>query len=336
MKVCLYGAGAIGGLLGVHLATAGAEVSVVDAGPVLRAIQEKGLRVEEGGAVHCAKVRAVADPAELGPQDVVIVAVKGPTLSLLADRIGSLLGEKSVVLTAMNGVPWWFFHGFGGRYAHTHLKSVDPDGSVAAAIPHDKVLGCVIDLSCANVEPGLVHHVAGRKLTIGEPDNTVTPRVRQLAGLLDAAGFDTTVSPSIQHDIWFKMLGNITHNPISAITGATTDRIVDDPLTARLCVEVMAEAIEVGRRLGCVVHETPEQRNGATRKLGAFKTSMLQDVEAGKAVELDALIGAVSEIARIVGVPVPFTDALLGLARLKARVLGLYPETEEQPRVATA
>jgi len=327
MKICIYGAGAIGGLLGARLANKGAEVSVVEVGPTLAAIEAHGLRVQEGSELVSAPVKAVSDPATLGQQDLVIIAVKGPTLKAIAPRVAALLGPHTVVMTAMNGVPWWFFEGFGGEYAGMQLKSVDPDGSIAAAIPPDRVVGCVIMLSCRPIEPGLIQHVSGNNLTIGEPNDTISDRVRTLCGLFTTAGFNVTMSSSIQKDIWFKLLGNMTHNPISALTGATMDRILDDPHTNDLCVKIMTEAGEVGKKIGCALTETPEQRNEAGRKLGPFKTSMLQDVEARKATELDGLVGVVCEIARKVNVSTPFTDALFGLARVQAQVLGLYPET---------
>jgi 2-dehydropantoate 2-reductase len=327
MKICLYGAGAIGGLLGVRLAHKGAEVSVIEVGPTLEAIQKHGLRVQENGEMVSAPVTATSDPSTLGPQDLVIVAVKGPTLKFIAPKIGPLLGPETVIMTAMNGVPWWFFHGFGGEYSRAQLQSVDPGGKIDAQIPADRIIGCVIMLSCRLIEPGVVEHVSGNKLTIGEPDNSISLRVGALGTLLTAAGFNVSVSPSIQKEIWLKLLGNMTHNPISALTGATLDRILDDPFVSDLCIKIMYEAAAVGKKFGCVMTDTPEQRNESTRSLGAFKTSMLQDVEAKKAVELDALVGAVSEIAVKVGVPTPYTDALLGLARVQAQVLGLYPET---------
>ena len=326
MKVCLYGAGAIGGLFGVRLAKGNNQISVIEAGSVLEAIQKHGLRVESGGQMISAEVTATGDPASLGPQDLVVIAVKGPTLKFIAPKIGTLLGPDTVVLTAMNGVPWWFFQGFGGDYQGTRLHSIDPDGTIAAGIPAERVVGCVINLSCSLIEPGVVNHVSGNKLTIGEPNNTESQRVRDLGALLTSAGFNVTVSSSIQKDIWFKLLGNMTHNPISALTGATMDRILNDPLTSDLCIKIMTEAGEVGKKFGCAMSETPQQRNESTRALGAFKTSMLQDVEAKKAVELDALIGVVSEIGKKAGVATPFTDALFGLARVKAQVLGLYPK----------
>jgi 2-dehydropantoate 2-reductase len=328
MKVCMYGAGAIGGLFGVRLAKGKHEVSVVEVGPVLEAIQKHGLRVQSGGQMISAEVMATSDPAALGPQDLVIIAVKGPTLKFIAPKIGSLLGPDTAILTAMNGVPWWFFQGFGGDFDGTRLQSIDPDGTIAASIPAGRVIGCVINLSCSLIEPGVVNHVSGNKLTIGEPNNTESERVRDLGTLLTSAGFEVTVSPSIQNDIWFKLLGNMTHNPISALTGATMDRILNDPLTSDLCIKIMTEAGDVGKKFGCAMKETPQERNEKTRALGAFKTSMLQDVEAKKAVELDALIGVVSEIGKKVGVATPFTDALFGLARVEAQVLGLYPQAK--------
>lgn len=326
MKICLYGAGAIGGLMGVRLAKLGNEVSVVEVGPTLEAIQKNGLRVQTGGQTLSASVIATNDPAILGPQDLVIVAVKGPTLKFIAPKIHTLLGPDTIVMTAMNGVPWWFFHGFGGSLAGTELQSIDPDGTIEAGIPADRIIGCVIMLTASLIEPGVANHVSGNKLTVGEPNNTDTPRVRKLSALLADSGFNVSVSLSIQKDIWLKLLGNMTHNPISALTGATLDRILNDPLTSDLCVKAMREAAAVGEKFGCIMADTPEQRNEGTRALGAFKTSMLQDVEAHKAIELDALVGAVSEIAVKVGVPTPYIDAILGLTRVKGRVMGLYPE----------
>ena len=324
MKICIYGAGAIGSLMGVHLARQGATVSVVEVGPTLAAIQQNGLRVIEKGAVETASVTASCDPASLGPHDLVIIAVKGPTLKFVAPRIAALFGPDTTILTAMNGVPWWFFHGFGGAFEGTQLLSVDPDGSIGRGIPVERVLGCVVHLSSKFVEPGVVEHVSGNRLIIGEPNNTDTPRLRQIESLLTQAGFEITVSNSIQKDIWLKLLGNMTHNPISALTGATMDRILNDPLVSNLCIKAMYEATAVGNKFGCIPKDTPEQRQETARSLGAFKTSMLQDVEAGKALEIDALVAAVSEIGNKVSVPTPYIDVILGLARLKAQIMGLY------------
>jgi len=324
MKVCIYGAGAIGGWLGVKLARAGCEVSVVARGATLEALRSHGLRLLQGGEQLAAAVKASPSPAELGVQDLVVVAVKEPSMADVASAIAPLLGPKTIVLTAMNGVPWWFFEGFGGRYAGTRLKAVDPDGSIAQAVPAHHIIGCVVHASCSLDGPGQVHHHFGNKLIIGEPSGEKTARVRELSALLEKAGFESVVSEQIQKDAWYKLWGNMTMNPISAITGATTDRVLDDELVRGFIHSVMLEAKEIGARIGIPIDQSPEDRHVVTRKLGAFKTSMLQDVEAGKAVELDALVTVVKELGELTEVATPYTDALLGLARLHARVRGLY------------
>ena len=326
MKVCIYGAGAIGGWIGARLARAGCEVSVVARGETLQAIQARGLRLQEGGQESAAQVRASASPAELGPQDLVVVAVKAPAMADVAAAIAPLLGPDTVVLTAMNGVPWWFFEGFGGALAGTRLKAVDPEGAIARAIPAKHIVGCVVHASCAVPEPGLVKQHFGNKLILGEPSGEKTPRLAQLAALLQRAQFEVEVSEQIQKDAWYKLWGNMTVNPVSAMTGATADKVMDDELVRAFISRVMLEARDIGARIGIPIAQQPEDRHQVTRKLGAFKPSMLQDVEAGKAVELDALVTVVKELGELTGVDTPFTDALLGLARLHARVHGLYPQ----------
>jgi 2-dehydropantoate 2-reductase len=324
MKVCIYGAGAIGGWMGVKLAKAGSEVSFVARGATLQALQQHGLRLQEGAQVVAAKVKASASPAELGVQDLVVVAVKAPAMAEVAKSIRPLLGPDTIVLTAMNGVPWWFFQGFGGSYQGTRLKAVDPDGSIAEAVPAKHIIGCVVHASCALKEPGFVQHHFGNKLIIGEPSGAKSQRVLQLASLLERAGFETVLSEQVQKDAWYKLWGNMTVNPIAAMTGATTDRILDDELVRGFISTVMLEAREIGARVGIPIAQMPEDRHQVTRKLGSFKPSMLQDVEAGKPVEIDALVTVVKEMGEMTGVPTPFTDALLGLSRLHARVHGLY------------
>ncbi|MDD2737183.1 MAG: 2-dehydropantoate 2-reductase [Desulfuromonadaceae bacterium] len=325
MKICIYGAGAVGGFIGAQLAHAGYEVNVVARGATLKALSEQGLRLLSDGISLVEKVRATDSPEELGVQDLVIVAVKTTAMAEVAQKIAPLIGPDTIVMTAMNGVPWWFFDGFGGEYAGTRLASVDPDGAIAAAIPPHTVVGCVIHGSFSLNEPGVVRHGFGKKLIIGEPSGSESDRIRKLAHLLGKADLEIVVSNNIQYDIWFKLWGNMTMNPVSALTGATCDQILDDPLVKKFCLDIMAEAGRIGTRIGCPIEQSGEERNALTRKLGAFKTSMLQDVEAGRAVELDALVGAVREIGQKVGEPVPNIEALLGLARLLARVRGLYP-----------
>jgi 2-dehydropantoate 2-reductase len=323
-KICIYGAGAIGGWLGVKLAQARCEVSVVARGATLQALREWGLVLEEAGGKTSADVRASDSPEQLGVQDLVIVAVKAPAMPEVAAAIGPLLGPQTVVLTAMNGVPWWFFEGMSGPLAGTRLASIDPDGRIAQAIPAHRIIGCVVHASCALGGPGHVKHHFGNRLIIGEPSGERTPRVQQLAELLSRAGFETELSPQIQKDAWYKLWGNMTVNPVCAMTGATTDRALDDDLVRGFISAVMLEAREIGARIGIPIEQQPEDRHAVTRRLGAFKPSMLQDVEAGKPVELDALVTVVRELGERTGVPTPFTDALLGLARLHAKVHGLY------------
>jgi 2-dehydropantoate 2-reductase len=324
VKICIVGAGAIGTFLGTHLARTGAEVSALARGATAAALRAHGLRLEQGGATLTVPVRVAEDTRALGVQDLVVVAVKGPSLPAVAPQVGPLLGPETVVLPAMNGVPWWFFHGLGGSHEGAAVRAVDPDGGVAAAIPVPHVIGCVVHATCSMVEPGRGRHGFGRGLIVGEPDGTVSPRVTALAGRLDAAGFETTVSKRIQADVWYKLWGNMTMNPMSALTGVTCDRLLDDPLLDRFTLAIMAEAAAIGEKIGCPIRQSGEERNAVTRKLGAFKTSMLQDVEAGKPLEIDALLTAVSEIGGRVGVATPSTDALLGLTRVFAAGRGLY------------
>ncbi|WP_096698435.1 2-dehydropantoate 2-reductase [Polaromonas sp. AER18D-145] len=322
---CIYGAGAIGGWLGAGLAAAGCDVSVVARGATLEALNSHGLRVASGTDTRSVAVRANADPAALGVQDLVVIAVKAPALLDVARQIAPLIGPETLVLTAMNGVPWWFFQGFGGPYAGTQLKAVDATGEIAAAIPAANIIGCVVHASCSVDAPGVIRHHFGNGLIIGEPSGAQSPRVQALADLLVRAGFAASVSAQIQKDAWYKLWGNMTVNPISAFTGATTDLILGDALVRDFISKIMLEAKEIGARIGIPIAQQPEDRHAVTLKLGAFKTSMLQDVEAGKAVELDALVSVVKELGELTQVPTPFTDALLGLSRLHARVHGLYP-----------
>ena len=324
-RVTIVGAGAIGGWLGVRLAQAGCTVSAIARGETLANLQREGLRLRSGDSEQTVSVQAVADGSGLGPQDLVIVAVKAPALANVAPLVAPLLGPKTVVLTAMNGVPWWFFDGFGGNHAGTRLQTIDPEGALARAMPAAHVIGCVVHASCSVDAPGAIRHHFGNGLIVGEPAGGESPRVQALAALLQRAGLNATVSPQIQKDIWYKLWGNMTVNPVSALTGATTDRILGDELVRGFISAVMLEAKAIGERIGIPIDQQPADRHAVTLKLGAFKTSMLQDVEARKPVELDALVSVVRELGQLTGVPTPFTDALLGLSRLQAQTLGLYP-----------
>jgi len=326
MKICVVGAGAIGGFIGTRLALAGAhEVSALARGATLAALRRHGWRLREGGTLRSAPARAVERAAEAGPQDLVVIAVKGQALPEVAPAVAPLLAPHTMVLPAMNGVPWWFGRGVPALEG-APLASVDPGGVVSKAIAFEHVIGCVVHASTWTSEPGLVEHKMGQGLIVGEPAGGTSARVNALGAALQQAGFDVTVSAGVRRDIWYKLWGNMTINPVSAITGAPTDRVLDDPLVLAFCSAAMREASAVGARVGCVIEQQPEDRHAVTRKLGSFKASMLQDVEAGRTLELDALVGVVREIAQRVGVATPNIDALLGLARLFARTRGLYPE----------
>lgn len=323
-KVAIVGAGAIGGWLGVHLARAGVQVSVLARGDTLGALRQQGLQLHQGSDLHTVPVHASNEAAALGVQDLVVISVKAPALASVAQQLGPLIGPNTVVLTAMNGVPWWFLQGFGGPVADRSLDAVDPQGAIARALPAAHIIGCVVHASCSVDAPGVIRHHFGDGLIVGEPSGQATPRVQALHALLQKAGFNASVSPQIQKDIWYKLWGNMTINPISAITGATTDRILDDPLVRQFISGVMLEAKAIGEQIGIPIDQQPEDRHAVTRKLGAFRTSMLQDVEAGKPVELDALVSAVRELGQLTHVQTPLTDVLLGLSRVHAQGRGLY------------
>jgi 2-dehydropantoate 2-reductase len=324
-KICIVGAGAIGGWLGAGLARAGCQVSFLARGETLKALQTQGLKLQSSTQTEQTHaVRASNSASELGVQDLIIIAVKAPALRDVAQQIAPLLDKDTVVLTAMNGVPWWFLKDFGGELTNRALSSVDATGEIGAAIPAAHIIGGVVHASCSVLNPGVIRHAFGNKIIVGEPSGEISSRIKALAALLEKAGFEAPIAEQIQRDIWFKLWGNMTMNPVSAITGATSSQVLDDDLVRGFCSNVMLEAKAIGARLGLPIDQQPEDRHAVTRKLGSFKTSMLQDVEAGKAVELDALVGAVKELGQLTQVATPYTDALLGLARLHARVHGLY------------
>ena len=318
MRICVVGAGSIGGVIASGLSRVdGIEVSVLARGATLAALGADGLRVETAaGTVTAPGLTAAADAGALGPQDVVIVAVKAQSMPSVAAAIRPLLGPSTSVLSTLNGVPWWFLDGFGGPAANAHLDSVDPGGAIAAALPAARVIGGTVHLSASSPAPGVVRWHGGNGLIIGELDGGTSPRLETLASALRAAGFDVTASDRIRDDVWYKLWGNLTLNPICAITGATTQPALDDDLVREFISATMLEAREIGARIGCPIEQTPQDRHEVTRKLGDFTPSMLQDARAGRPLELDALTGAVRELGALVGVPTPFTDALHGLARL--------------------
>lgn len=329
MRICIIGAGAIGGFIGTRLAaTGGHEVSALARGATLAALRAQGWRLQQGDALLQAPAIAADDARALGPQDLVVIAVKAPALGAVAAGIAPLLGPDTLVLPAMNGVPWWF----APALDMAPLHSVDPGGAIARAIALPRVLGCVVHASASVAEPGLVVHRMGQGLVIGEPAGGPSARAEAVRAVLARAGFEVTVSADIRRDAWYKLWGNLVMNPVSALTGATADRILDDPLVAAFCNAAMCEAAAVGARIGCAIDQSPVDRNAVTRRLGAFRTSMLQDAEAGRPIELDAIVGAVAELGHRVGVATPNVDALLGLTRLFGRVHGLYPPADAAAR----
>lgn len=317
--MAIVGAGAIGGLVGARLARAGGcRLSVWARGATREALGRNGWSVTDpDGTSWQVRPSAVGSPEELGPQDVLILSVKTTALEAVADGTASLIGPDTVVLTLLNGVPWWFGPSLPAL-AVAPPRSVDPHGRLLARWPVDRVIGGVVHCSASCPAPGQVAHRGGLGLVIGDPlRRAPTPeRHDQVAQLLRGAGFEVTVSAGIQQDLWYKLWGNLTMNPVSALTRATADRILDDPLVRAFCSAAMREAAAAGDRIGCPIDQDPEARHAVTRKLGAFRTSMLQDVEAGRPLELEAIVHAVREIAAQVGVPTPSIDALHGLVRL--------------------
>jgi len=325
MKICIYGAGAVGGLVAARLARADHEVSVVARGAHLTEILAKGLRVRSAEGDFTARIRANVDPSKLGEQDYVFVAVKGQSLPQVAANIAPLLGERTSIVTAMNGVPWWFFDRLPFGQGKLRLETLDPGGALARAMPTERIVGCVIHLAASTPEPGVIQHNMGKRLILGEPGGRNTERTAKLAEALAGAGFEAVQSPFIEKDFWVKLLGNVSFNPVSALTLATANRLLADAQVKAYMVAIMREVLAIGRAAGVDADIDPEARMDMARHLGVFKTSMLQDLEAGKALEIDGLLSGTLEIAAKTGVAAPFTESLLGLARLRAQSTGQYP-----------
>ncbi len=325
MKLCIYGAGAIGGLLGAKLAAAGEAVTLIARGPHLAAMQSKGLTLVEEGKTLVTRPAATDDPAKAGPQDVVIITLKAPGVPAIAERMQPLLGPDTVVVTAMNGVPWWYFHGLEGPYRDRRIACLDPDGRLERAIETRRIIGCVVYPAAAIAEPGVVHHQYGNRFMLGEPDGRKTERIEALARVLTKAGFKAPVRPKIRDDIWIKLWGNLSFNPVSALTQATLVRIATDPGTRGVIRSMMAEAERIGRKLGVEFSVDIETRIGWAADVGEHRTSMLQDLEQGRAMEIDALLGAVVEMGDLVGVETPILDVVLALVVQRARLAGAYP-----------
>jgi 2-dehydropantoate 2-reductase len=317
MNICVVGAGAIGGWVAAKLALAGQQVSVLARADTLHLIRAEGLRLEEQGEEFVATVTGDDDCRSIGPQDLLFVAVKAPALPSLASELRPLIGPATTIVPLLNGVPWWFVDGM-------QLKSVDPDGTIAAALPFEQIIGCVVHASCSRSAPNRVHVKHADKLIIGEPRGGETSeRLARLFAVLDEAGLRPDVTSNVRRSIWYKLWGNATINPLSALARASCDRILADPQCRAWMLEGMGELAAIGAVVGCPISESGEDRMAVTARLGAFKTSMLQDVEAGRPVELEALLGAPREIAQSRGIPTPALDRLYGVTKLMGESLGL-------------
>jgi 2-dehydropantoate 2-reductase len=330
VKICIYGAGAIGGYLAAMLSRADAEVSAIARGAHLEAMRKNGLTVvlKDGDPV-VARLPATDDPAELGPQDYVVVALKAHQAWEVAEQMAPLLGPDTAVVTAQNGVPWWYFHGFEGPYANLRLESVDPDDRQWNAIGPERAIGCTVYPAAEVVEPGVIKHIYGDKFGLGEPTRQETERVRRLSEMFEAAGLKAPIIPEIRNDIWLKLWGNLCFNPISALTRATLDVVATDPGTRTLARNMMLEAQIIGRRIGVHFRVDIERRINGAAKVGAHRTSMLQDLERGRQLEIDALLTVVQEMGRMVGVETPHIDAVLALVQQLGSTQGLYPTYPE-------
>jgi 2-dehydropantoate 2-reductase len=325
MKICVFGAGAIGGYLAVELALSGHEVCVIARGAHLQAIREHGLKLIVGGQEKVAHLAASDDPGAFGAQDVVICALKSHQAYESAPSFTPLLGDATSVMTAMNGIPWWYFYKSGGPFEGRHLESVDFGGRQWNAIGPQRAIGCVVDPACEVVAPGVIAHEEFKRFTLGEPDGRRSDRVLALSRALEAAGFEAPVRDNIRWNVWLKLWGNVCFNPISALTGATLDRITREPALRGLCRSMMLETRAVNEAFDIrIPMEMIDRRLAAAGKVAGHKMSMLQDVERGRSMEIDGLVAAVQELGRLAGVTTPIIDAVLALVQERGRGLGLY------------
>ena len=325
MRFCVYGAGAIGGYMAVELASSGQDVCVVARGAHLQAIQQHGLKLVARGREKVVRIAAAENASAFGVQDVVICALKAHQAYDCATAFAPLLGPTTAVLTAMNGIPWWYFHGTGGRFEGHHLQSVDPGGRQWNAIQPRRAIGCVVEPACEVVAPGVVVHHDLNRFIIGEPDGSHSSRVLELSKALTDAGFDAPVRDNIRWNVWLKLWGNVCFNPISVLTGATLDRIVGEPALRALSKTMMLEAKAVNEALGVQIPpDMMERRLAVAGTLVGHKMSMLQDLERSRPLEIDALVTAVQELGDLTGVSTPVIDAVLALVQARGRAAGLY------------
>jgi 2-dehydropantoate 2-reductase len=319
MKFLIAGAGAIGAYMGACMARAGQDVTLFARGPHLRAMQEHGVRVKSIDGDFQAHPKIAASLEDVGPVDVVFLGVKAHGLTHLAPQLKPVLGPETAVVGTQNGIPWWFFQGWGGDHEGMHLERVDPGGTIADAIEPRRVLGSIVYFATDIIEPGVVRHTEGNRISLGEPDGTRSDRSRQIAEALIAAGLRCPVTTRIRQEIWVKILGNVAFNPISALTGATLVQMARDPDVNALVRRIMEETVAVGAKLGLKVPITIDQRIAGAEKVGEHKTSMLQDLESGRPIELEAVVGAVVELGERLNVPMPHTRAVYACTKLLAQ-----------------
>ncbi len=324
MKVAIFGAGAIGGFLGVKLAQAGADVTFIARGPHLAAMQANGVTLVSEGERVTVRPRCVASAGEAGTQDYVVVTLKAHGLPGAAEQIASMMGPDSALVTGINGIPYWYFYGLDSPYRDRVVESVDPGGRLWDVLPPRQAIGCVVYPAAEVIEPGVIEHTYGDRFTLGEPDGSRSPRIEALSKLMIAAGLKAPVRPKIRDELWIKLWGNLAFNPISALTCATLDRITGDADLRALCRGMMLEAKTVAEALGVRFAIDVDKRIAGGAEVGVHKTSMLQDLERGRPMEIDALLGAVVELGGVVGQAMPLCQSVLGLVRERARQAGCY------------
>ena len=324
MKVCIYGAGAIGGYLGVQLARAGADVSLVARGAHLEAMRANGLKLLIDGEERVAHLNCTDDPSELGPQDYVFISLKAHSVPAVVDAMAPLLGNDTSIVTAVNGVPYWYFHKHGGALTGSTLESIDPGGRQWREFRPERAIGCVVYPATEVVGPGVIQHVYGDKFPIGEPSGERSDRVERLSELMGQAGLRAPVLDNIRDEIWLKLWGNLCFNPISALTHATLEMIASDEGTRAVAKGMMLEAQTIAERLGVKFRVDVERRINGAGAVGAHKTSMLQDLERSRPMEIDPLVTVVQELGRMTEVPTPTIDTVLALVRQRARIAGLH------------
>ena len=324
MRICIFGAGAIGGYLGVQLALCGEDVTLIARGPHLEAMQANGVKLLIGEEERVARPRCIENPADAGPQDYVIITLKAHSLPGIVETMQPLLGPGTAVVTAVNGIPWWYFYGLEGAWENHQLESVDPGGKVWQGIGPERVIGCVVYPATEVIEPGVIQHLDGDRFSLGEPSGEKTERMTRLSKALIGAGLKSPVRSRIRNDIWIKLWGNLSFNPISALTSTTLDVIATEPGTQSVARAMMVEAQAIGETLGVRFGVDVERRIAGAAAVGAHKTSMLQDLERGRPVEIDALLTVVQEMGRLVDIETPVIDVVLPLVQQKARAAGSY------------